>query len=174
MRTVVIVRVQGLVQWQHWQSGRSGRWIAVCEPLNLVLQGESKEELYSLIPEAVDLLMRDLVRENEIDAFLRERGWSASVPAEVSPQEITFQVPWELVTRANARSAGRRAVRSLGFSFKDQTPRMKLYKQKGTNKRVEIRRNIAHDEDYLRQVLRQAGMAPDEIENLIRENRYHS
>lgn len=59
------------------------------------------------------------------------------------------------------------ALRELGFQFKDQADRTLLYKQKGTTKRVHIRRISLHDEKAARILLTQAGMPLDEIENFI-------
>lgn len=38
-------------------------------------------------------------------------------------------------------------LRAAGFSFKRQSDRVMLYIQSGTRKRVEVRRNSAHDDD---------------------------
>jgi hypothetical protein len=62
-------------------------------------------------------------------------------------------------------------LRSLGFEFKRQADRVMLYKQRGTDVRVGVRRNQMHDEDYARTVLRLAGMPADKIEDFIRQAR---
>ncbi len=59
------------------------------------------------------------------------------------------------------------AVRSQGFSFKRQTDRMAVYKQRGGTKRVLIRRNASHDEIYAREILRTAGMPDADIEKFL-------
>ncbi len=59
------------------------------------------------------------------------------------------------------------AVRSLGYKFKRQADRVNIFKKTGGTERVAIRRNVMHDEDYAVQVLRQAGMAPGDIERFI-------
>jgi hypothetical protein len=43
-----------------------------------------------------------------------------------------------------------------------------IYRQRGSTLRVAIRRNAYHDEEYARIVLRQAGMADEEVEAFIR------
>lgn len=63
------------------------------------------------------------------------------------------------------------ALRSLSFDFKRQTDRVMIYKKRGSSVRVGVRRNVAHDEDYARVILRQAGMAADQIESFIRQAR---
>lgn len=61
------------------------------------------------------------------------------------------------------------ALRKLNFSFKRQTDRVDLYKQKGSPRRVSLSRNAMHDPAYVRILLSQAGMPPGEIESFIRE-----
>lgn len=59
------------------------------------------------------------------------------------------------------------ALRSLNFYHKRQADRVHIWKQHGTTRRVEVRRNSFHDEQYARIVLHQAGMPPGEIEAFI-------
>ncbi len=59
------------------------------------------------------------------------------------------------------------ALRSLKFTFKRQSDRVSIYKQRGTTLRVSVRRNKKHDEMYARVILRQAGMLPAEIDSFI-------
>ena len=61
------------------------------------------------------------------------------------------------------------ALRSLGFVFKRQTERVKLWKRRGSTSRVTVRANSSHDEDYARAILRQAGMPTEAIERFIAE-----
>ena len=63
------------------------------------------------------------------------------------------------------------AVRDQGFTFKKQTERVVIYKERGTTARVAIRRNVMHDELYVRILLRQAGMPADKIERFITNTR---
>ena len=60
------------------------------------------------------------------------------------------------------------ALRSLDYTFKRQADRVMLYRQRGGTKRVAVRRRDLHDEDYVRVVLRQAGMPDENIELFIR------
>jgi hypothetical protein len=94
MATVQTVKVEANVGWKVFQSPTSKRWIAVCDELNLCLEGESEMELRSLIPEALHLLMTDLLGDSELDRFLHERGWRAlNLPAR-PVGEVKFDVPW--------------------------------------------------------------------------------
>ena len=63
------------------------------------------------------------------------------------------------------------ALRSLGFVFKKQHPRVMLYKKQGETLRVEVRRRDNHDEQYARIVLRQAGMTKDNIDRFVAESK---
>jgi hypothetical protein len=59
------------------------------------------------------------------------------------------------------------ALRSLNFTFKRQADRVMIWKQRGSTRRVSVRRNRFHDPDYARVVLKQAGISPEDIEKFI-------
>jgi len=59
------------------------------------------------------------------------------------------------------------ALRGLNFTFKKQTDRMMVWRQRGTQVRVLVRRNASHDEEYARTLLRQAGMPEHEIQAFL-------
>ena len=59
------------------------------------------------------------------------------------------------------------ALRGLGYRYKTQTDRMWVYKKTGGNHRVFIRRNRHHTPDLVRILLKQANMAPEEIERFV-------
>ena len=59
------------------------------------------------------------------------------------------------------------ALRSLNFTFKRQTDRVMIWKQRGTTLRVSVRRHSTHDNEYSAVVLRQAGMSEEEIAAFI-------
>jgi hypothetical protein len=109
MAAVQTVRIEANVGWNVFQSPTSKRWLAVCDDLNICLEGDSETELRSLIPEALHLLMSDLLGDTELDAFLREKGWYAhNLP--VSPVgEIKFDVPWHVVAEGARRDPERRS-----------------------------------------------------------------
>jgi hypothetical protein len=105
---VQIVQVEGRaqVQWRA-ERGESGRWIAICQPMNLVTEADSLDELHSVINESMQLLLVDLLKDNELEAFLREHGWHARVPATVDPSAVQFNVPWQLVAEGSNDSTRR-------------------------------------------------------------------
>lgn len=59
------------------------------------------------------------------------------------------------------------ALRSLRYTYKTQTDRVEIHRQKGTTRISAVRRNALHDDDYARNILRQAGMPADQIEKFI-------
>jgi len=65
-KSTTVVRIEAKnIGWKVFQSDTSKRWIAICDPLNLTLEGESETELRSLIPEALHLLMTDLFAKRD-------------------------------------------------------------------------------------------------------------
>jgi hypothetical protein len=101
------VTVQAKVEWRARRSSTSARWIGECEPLNLSMEADSLDELHSLIPEAIHLLMVDLFEDNELDRYLRERGWHAVGMPAGPDGDVEFDVPWYLVAEG-ARDSQRR------------------------------------------------------------------
>ena len=96
MKTVI--QIQANLAWRVESGSQVGSLVAFCDPLGICTEADSVEELHSMIPEAIHLLLVDLVRENEFDAFLSERGWTANhLPA---PQDAgadpEFDIPWHL------------------------------------------------------------------------------
>lgn len=109
MTKVRRVNIQAIVQWRHRRSPTSSRYIAICDELNLCLEADSEDELRSLIPEAMHLLMVDLLADNEIDQYLREKGWQAmNLPARLEGN-VEFDVPFELIAEEARRDSARRA-----------------------------------------------------------------
>lgn len=93
----------------HAKQSDARHWIGVCDALNLAMEAESLDELHGLIPESIHLLMLDLLQDNELDAFLRERGWHASNIPAPTDDDVQFEVPWELIAEGARASGERRA-----------------------------------------------------------------
>lgn len=104
-----IIKIQANVGWKVFRSPTSKRWLAVCDDLNICLEGDSETELRSLIPEALHLMMFDLLSDQELDQFLREKGWSASMIPVRPEAEIKFDVPWHIIAEGARRDSQRRA-----------------------------------------------------------------
>lgn len=97
MQAPLLVSIQANVAWRVSQSAPN-RWIAVCDELNMSTEGESLDEIHSLIPETMDLLFSDLLNDSELEAFLRERGWSTQAPLPRDTQNVDFDLPWQMIT----------------------------------------------------------------------------
>lgn len=107
---IQIVKIEGSaqVQWRA-ERGESGRWIAVCQPMSLVTEADSLDELHSVINESMQLLLVDLLKDNELEPFLREHGWKAHLPTTVDPSVVQFNVPWQLVAEGSLNDSARRS-----------------------------------------------------------------
>ena len=93
--------IKAQVEWLAFRAP-SGTWVGVCDPMNLSTEASSLDELHSLIDESMNLLLTDLLEENELHLFLRERGWTLapngiSDPETHDQQDIGFVEPWKLV-----------------------------------------------------------------------------
>jgi hypothetical protein len=110
LRTVTLVRQRGqaTVQWHTTKSTQSKRFVALCEPMNLSIEANSLDELYSIIPETIHLLMRDLLEDNEIQPFLKEIGWQFPGELPKPSEDVRIQVPWELVVSGELNDTARR------------------------------------------------------------------
>jgi hypothetical protein len=103
-------KLQSTLRWAVKHSSTSQRYIGACEPLNIVLEADSLDEMYSLINESLQLLFADLLSDNELDAFLRKKGWTAVNLCEAGSSDgVTFDVPWELVAAGASRDFQRSA-----------------------------------------------------------------
>ena len=108
-KALVTVTLQAQIQWHAKPSDTSKRWIGICEPMNLAMEADSLDELHSVINETLNLVLTDLLRENELETYLRERGWRAvNMPANPK-QDVDFEVPWELIVAGGRRDSERRA-----------------------------------------------------------------
>ncbi|MFH1043515.1 MAG: hypothetical protein V1796_00260 [Pseudomonadota bacterium] len=110
MANVVVKIVQGKAQLQ-WRAERgisSDCWVGICDPMGLTIEANSLDELYGLIDETMQLVLTDILRDNELDQFLLERGWRVqNMPTVTRPEDVRFNVPWELIAES-ARDSERR------------------------------------------------------------------
>lgn len=105
-----IIHVQGRFPWLVRRPSADRRWIAVCDPLNLAMEADTLDELYSVIHEALHLLMRDLLADNEIESFFRQRGWEISdIPQSNSADDVQFALPPIELIMQNVHGSERRA-----------------------------------------------------------------
>jgi hypothetical protein len=104
-----IISIESTVQWQVTRSDASGRWIGVCTPMNLAMEADSLDELSDVIKESIHLLLIDLLEDDELDRFLRERGWKArNMPMSNEIGDVEFDVPLELLVAESSRGSERR------------------------------------------------------------------
>lgn len=97
MAAVKRVTIEAKLAWRAAQSPVSNRWVGVCEELNLAMEADSLDELHSLIPETMHLLMLDLLEDDELDSYLRDKGWLASDLPEQHGADVEFDVPFQLI-----------------------------------------------------------------------------
>ena len=60
-------------------------WVGICDVLALTVESETWAELMEDIALILDAMFQDLLAGNELDPFLRDRGWTAQVP-DVGPR----------------------------------------------------------------------------------------
>jgi hypothetical protein len=107
---VVEIQLEAQVQWRAEPGAGKGVWVGICDALNLSVEANSLDELHSLIPESIHLLMVDLVLDNEFDTYLSDRGWKArGIPQQEAAEQTEFHVPWELLVAAGQNGFQRRA-----------------------------------------------------------------
>lgn len=88
-----LVRIDGRVQWQCLRT-EGGNWIARCTPLKLTLQSATWAELMEDIGLALDALLKDLLKSNDLEKFLREHGWRPVGLMPRRPEKVRFDVPF--------------------------------------------------------------------------------
>lgn len=104
-----VVKLDAKIQWFARPSTTSGRWIGVCEPMNLIMEANGLDELRSLIEESMQLLFADLLEDHELDKYLRDRGWVAhNLGGVVQASDVQFEVPWELIAKGKMGDPERR------------------------------------------------------------------
>ena len=105
----IILELEANVPWHARRSSSSERWVGVCDAMNVSTEAESLDELHSVIDETMQLLLVDLLQDNELEQFLRDRGWRASnMPEAGSAEDVEFEVPWEVIVEG-ARGLQRQA-----------------------------------------------------------------
>ena len=79
-----------------WRIDRADgeRWVGICDPLGLTVESETWAELMEDIALTLDAMLNDLLSSNELDQFLRERGWTAHGTMRDSAEAVRFDVPF--------------------------------------------------------------------------------
>jgi predicted RNase H-like HicB family nuclease len=84
-----------------------GAWtVALCEPLGIASQGRDRESARSAIIEAVSLFLETAFEMGNLDAILREQGFTKmqSQREPLSHDVDMIDVPMELVVNAQAKA----------------------------------------------------------------------
>jgi hypothetical protein len=101
------VRVEANIVFRAYQN-HDGVWTAVCDPLGLTVEGDSWTDVWKSADESLNILLRDLLKRNELSSFLRARGWSMARPHHVKrTSRVRFDVPFR-VTPVAADESGQR------------------------------------------------------------------
>lgn len=96
------IAINAQVDWVVSRTG-SSTWMGVCDALGLTLEGETEEELHSLVHEAQHHLFAGLFEDDELEMFLRDRGWTKTGAMPTSPEDgLRFDVPTSFLARSHA------------------------------------------------------------------------
>ena len=89
------IRIDSPLVWRAEAAEEAcGGWVAFCDALGISTEGESLDELRSVISESMDLLVQDLLAEGEVEQFLRNKGVRYSKDEAETPAVL---VPWQLI-----------------------------------------------------------------------------
>ena len=96
-----VITIQANVRWRAERGENPERWVGFCDELGITTEAGSLDELHSLIPEAISILLADLLEDNELDTFLSVKGWEYSEKTDMRashPSEV--HIPWHLIYEA--------------------------------------------------------------------------
>jgi hypothetical protein len=103
------LHLQANLQWRARQNPDTSRWIGICDPMNLSMEAATLDELHGVINETIQLVLTDLLHDNELDAYLKAHGWTATNLHDVRIEEdVCFDVPWELIADGSRANSERR------------------------------------------------------------------
>jgi hypothetical protein len=99
-----LIKINGEVPWRVAQA-EGGQWVGVCDPLKLTIQAPSWADLMEDIGETLNVVFHDLLKSNELERFLRDRGWTPVEPLPEDDDSIAFDIPF-LPSLARDREIG--------------------------------------------------------------------
>jgi hypothetical protein len=94
----MVVQLNVQVSWRAERDVKTGEWVAVCDALKLTAQGETWEDLTSMIFEVQDHLFRTVWSEGALDQFLWSHGWQPApkIQAELG-EDVKFDFPTKVI-----------------------------------------------------------------------------
>ena len=78
---------------------KSGKWIGECEALGICIEADDLNDLYGQFRESIALLIRDLMEDGELDAFLKSKGWDSDSGwlHDAAQKDPAAVVPWQMI-----------------------------------------------------------------------------
>lgn len=87
-----VVHIEAEIPWRIDRADAE-HWVGICDPLDLTVESETWAELMEDIALTLDSMLHDLLSRNELDQFLRDRGWTAHGPMS-DVEGVRFDVPF--------------------------------------------------------------------------------
>jgi hypothetical protein len=92
----ITIHIRGNLQWK-WGRTKSGKYVAVCDPLGQTVEADKFGDLLATINEALDSTLHELLSSGDLEGFLREQGWEAENFAAAAPRRnIRFDMPFDM------------------------------------------------------------------------------
>lgn len=91
-KTPIVVRIDGQVQCNILQA-RGGNWVAICDALKLTIQSDTWVDLMEDMAFTLDAILKDLLSSNELNKFLRDKGWKIVGRIPRHPTDMRFDLP---------------------------------------------------------------------------------
>lgn len=88
-----VIRINGQVRCNILRA-RGGNWVAICDPLKLTLQANTWANLMEDIAFTIDAILKDLLSSNELNKFLRDKGWRLIGRIPDSRSDMRFDLPF--------------------------------------------------------------------------------
>ena len=94
MPTTIIRVVEGTADLKCFRGKGGDNWIAVSDALKITVQSETWGELMEDVAFTLDAILRDLLNSNELERFLRDRGWKLAGAIPNRQEDVRFDVPF--------------------------------------------------------------------------------
>ena len=98
----VVITVRGDVEWRYVYDEDAKVYVGFCDALNLNSIGETFIDFQQSASEAMALLLTSLLKAGELEAFVKQRGWSMTAMPEhgTTPR---FDMPFRTHDTRNVR-----------------------------------------------------------------------